>query len=83
MRQSMPGDAGAKLSADFPRLAGTHLPMNNPALEFVKTLTHVLSLDTDTESEGAVFLPIRLVFWPIHSRRGTRQSLRSSRTCCG
>lgn len=47
--KALPGDAAVQLSADFPRLAGTHLPMNNPALELTKMLCHVLALDPETD----------------------------------
>ncbi|XP_070201892.1 DNA polymerase epsilon catalytic subunit A-like [Littorina saxatilis] len=36
-----------QLSAEFPRLPGSHLPLNNPALEFVKAVCQVLSLDSN------------------------------------
>ena len=32
-----------QLSAEFPRLSGSHLPLNNPALEFVKSVCQVQS----------------------------------------
>ncbi|XP_071480194.1 DNA polymerase epsilon catalytic subunit A-like [Diadema antillarum] len=38
-------------SAEFPQLPGSHLPLNNPALEFVKAITKVLSLDTNIASQ--------------------------------
>ena len=38
-------------SAEFPLLAGSHLTMNNPALEFVKFICSVLELDNDTKVE--------------------------------
>lgn len=45
--QTLPGDHKAVgQSADFPVLAGSHLPMNNPALEFVKFVCHVIGLDS-------------------------------------
>lgn len=50
----MPGDAGAvEQSDDFPRLAGSHLKLTSPALEFVKFVTHVLLLDSKTASDTA------------------------------
>ncbi|KAK7499885.1 hypothetical protein BaRGS_00008976, partial [Batillaria attramentaria] len=38
---------GTHLSAEFPRLPGSHLPLNNPALEFVKSVCQVLALDSN------------------------------------
>jgi DNA polymerase epsilon subunit 1 len=38
-------------SSEFPKLAGSHLPMNNPALEFIKFVCHVLSLDKTLEHD--------------------------------
>jgi DNA polymerase epsilon subunit 1 len=38
-------------SSEFPKLAGSHLPMNNPALEFIKFVCHVLSLDRSLEHD--------------------------------
>ncbi|XP_077864309.1 DNA polymerase epsilon catalytic subunit A-like [Saccoglossus kowalevskii] len=32
---------------EFPQLPGSHLPLNNPALEFIKAICKVLSLDTN------------------------------------
>ena len=43
--QNLPGDAAAHHSEEFPVRPGSHLRMNNPALEFVKYMTKVLSLD--------------------------------------
>ena len=37
----------------FPRRAGSHLTLKNPALEFSKALMHVLALDTQLEAEIA------------------------------
>ncbi|XP_041470272.1 DNA polymerase epsilon catalytic subunit A-like isoform X2 [Lytechinus variegatus] len=38
-------------SSEFPQLPGSYLPLNNPALEFVKAITKVLSLDTNIVSQ--------------------------------
>uniref|UniRef100_F6ZFB6 DNA polymerase epsilon catalytic subunit n=1 Tax=Ornithorhynchus anatinus TaxID=9258 RepID=F6ZFB6_ORNAN len=35
----------------FPRLPGSHLPLNNPALEFIKYVCKVLSLDTNITNQ--------------------------------
>jgi len=35
----------------FPRLAGSHLTLHNPALEFVKSVCAVLALETELEDE--------------------------------
>ena len=35
----------------FPKLAGSHLPLNNPALEFIKTVCVVLSLDAQVADQ--------------------------------
>ncbi|XP_048254478.1 DNA polymerase epsilon catalytic subunit A-like isoform X1 [Haliotis rufescens] len=35
------------LAAEFPQLPGSHLPLNNPSLEFVKAVCKVLALDTN------------------------------------
>lgn len=52
-------DQSSQASAEFPRLAGSHLPLNNPALEFIKSVCQVLSLDKSIEN--AVFR-LRKVF---------------------
>ena len=39
------------LEAAFPLRAGSHLRLTNPALEFVKSVCHVLSLDTTLSNE--------------------------------
>ncbi|ELK14231.1 DNA polymerase epsilon catalytic subunit A [Pteropus alecto] len=41
----------AELSALFPVLPGSHLPLNNPALEFIKYVCKVLSLDTNITNQ--------------------------------
>jgi hypothetical protein len=33
------GDAAAE---EFPQLAGSYLPLHNPALEFIKSVCHVM-----------------------------------------
>lgn len=38
-------------SSEFPKLAGSHLPMNNPALEFIKFVCHILGLDRALEQD--------------------------------
>eukprot|EP01111_Echinosteliopsis_oligospora_P019288 TRINITY_DN9263_c0_g1_i1.p1 TRINITY_DN9263_c0_g1~~TRINITY_DN9263_c0_g1_i1.p1 ORF type:complete len:245 (+),score=36.77 TRINITY_DN9263_c0_g1_i1:68-736(+) len=42
-------DAGSSSvsSSQFPQLAGSHLSMSNPALEYIKYVTHVLALDSN------------------------------------
>jgi len=40
-----------KSSSEFPILPGSYLTLNNPALEFIKTVTHVLSLEEIIDSE--------------------------------
>ncbi|XP_035661114.1 DNA polymerase epsilon catalytic subunit A-like [Branchiostoma floridae] len=36
---------------EFPSLPGSHLPLNNPALEFVKSICKVLSLDSNITNQ--------------------------------
>lgn len=38
-------DSEAQLSRQFPKLAGSHLVMTDPALEFIKHVCAVLALD--------------------------------------
>lgn len=52
----MPGDAAKEHSEEFPVLAGSHLRMNNPALELVKTICAVLMLDG-----GVLLSPLSVV----------------------
>lgn len=40
-------------AAEFPQLAGSHLAFESPALEFVKSVTHVMALDHAVETEVA------------------------------
>jgi DNA polymerase epsilon subunit 1 len=42
-----------KSAGAFPVLAGSHLVLTSPALEFVKATTHIMSLDTDLAEEVA------------------------------
>ncbi|XP_076438241.1 DNA polymerase epsilon catalytic subunit A-like [Babylonia areolata] len=37
----------SQLSGEFPRLPGSHLSLSNPALEFIKSVCQVLSLDNN------------------------------------
>ncbi len=46
MNQGLSGDEAA-----FPLRAGSHLRMTNPALEFVKAVCHVLSLELCLSSD--------------------------------
>uniref|UniRef100_A0A8C9TG99 DNA polymerase epsilon catalytic subunit n=1 Tax=Scleropages formosus TaxID=113540 RepID=A0A8C9TG99_SCLFO len=43
--------SGTLLSAMFPSLPGSHLPLNNPALEFIKYVCQVLSLDANITNQ--------------------------------
>lgn len=45
--------AGENASAEFPQLAGSHLPLHNPALEFVKSVCYVMSLDAAVSMDTA------------------------------
>ncbi|XP_070548417.1 DNA polymerase epsilon catalytic subunit A-like isoform X2 [Ptychodera flava] len=38
-------------AAEFPQLPGSHLPLNNPALEFVKAICKVLALDPNITNQ--------------------------------
>ena len=38
-------DPDTQLSREFPKLAGSHLAMSDPALEFIKQVCAVLALD--------------------------------------
>jgi DNA polymerase epsilon subunit 1 len=49
-----PPDARAgddSTAAGFPYLPGSHLPLTNPALEFIKYTTHLMSLDPTIQSQ--------------------------------
>lgn len=46
-----PGDAAKEHSSEFPVLAGSHLPMNNPALELIKTVCATLALDGHAQTD--------------------------------
>ena len=47
------GSGGALTSGVFPFLPGSHLPLAHPALEFVKSVCKVLSLDSSTRHQVA------------------------------
>ena len=53
IEKQLPGDSAVEHSNEFPKLAGSHLTMNNPALEFIKFVTNVLALDETTKVETA------------------------------
>lgn len=53
--RKMPGDAAVNHAPDFPMLAGSHLKLNRPALELVKTCCAVLELD-ESASESVLQL---------------------------
>jgi len=50
MRRST--DKTRRLDAQFPILPGSHLPFDDPALEFIKMICHVLSLTPDAGEEA-------------------------------
>lgn len=53
IQHTLSGDRSSNTdpSAEFPLLPGSHLPLNNPALEFVKFICKVLSLDSNTQNQ--------------------------------
>ena len=53
IQQTLSGDRHSRgdPSAEFPLLPGSHLPLNNPALEFVKYVCKALSLDSNTQNQ--------------------------------
>lgn len=57
------GRSGAESSDLFPQHAGSHLKLHNPALEFVKAICHVLSLDPNIRHQVA---KLRYVQLPWH-----------------
>lgn len=68
----------------FPKLAGSHLDLNNPVLEFVKSLCAVLSLDAQIENEVYILKKVKgattffFSFWCLNSS----EKLWNCRTCC-
>jgi DNA polymerase epsilon subunit 1 len=57
MKENLRGSEilGENESADvFPRLPGSYLSLKNPTLEFIKTVSHVISLDEETKSDSAL-----------------------------
>lgn len=53
IQHTLSGDRSSNTdpSVEFPLLPGSHLPLNNPALEFVKFICKVLSLDSNTQHQ--------------------------------
>eukprot|EP00112_Aurelia_sp_Birch-Aquarium-sp1_P000107 Seg1008.10 transcript_id=Seg1008.10/GoldUCD/mRNA.D3Y31 product="DNA polymerase epsilon catalytic subunit A" protein_id=Seg1008.10/GoldUCD/D3Y31 len=51
IQRTLSGESGKDSSSDFPVLAGSYLLLRNPALEFVKYVCKVLSLDINVESQ--------------------------------
>ncbi|XP_037072699.1 DNA polymerase epsilon catalytic subunit A-like [Pollicipes pollicipes] len=51
MQKKLHTTRGSEPNALFPQLTGSHLLMQNPALEFVKAICKVLSLDQHVEAE--------------------------------
>ncbi|XP_065055976.1 DNA polymerase epsilon catalytic subunit A-like isoform X2 [Rhopilema esculentum] len=51
IQRTLSGESGKDASSDFPVLAGSYLPLKNPALEFVKYVCQVLSLDVNVKSQ--------------------------------
>lgn len=47
------GDASVHHSDAFPELAGSHLKVNNPALEFIKSVCAVFAIDESAADEAA------------------------------
>ncbi|KAK3581719.1 hypothetical protein CHS0354_015350 [Potamilus streckersoni] len=45
INKKLSGNRSNNASAEFPQPPGSHLPLNNPSLEFVKAVCKVLSLD--------------------------------------
>ncbi|KAH7426493.1 hypothetical protein KP509_10G003400 [Ceratopteris richardii] len=53
-RKSDDADLGPGMARDFPKLAGSHLRMGEPALEFIKYVHAVFSLDQRVQHEALV-----------------------------
>lgn len=52
IQKTLSGDSSTRdASSEFPKLAGSYLPLNNPALEFIKTVCQVLALDKAIEND--------------------------------
>ncbi|MFT7808498.1 DNA polymerase epsilon catalytic subunit A isoform X1 [Arapaima gigas] len=52
IQKKVTGSRSGTLPSDmFPSLPGSHLPLNNPALEFIKYVCQVLSLDTSITNQ--------------------------------
>ena len=57
IRRMLGGDSvpeSDRASIEFPQLAGSHLALTNPALEFVKYIVHILQLDPRVAKEANV-----------------------------
>ena len=53
IRHDLGVEEGGATSSVFPTLPGSHLVLSNPALEFVKGVCKVLSLDSSTRHQVA------------------------------
>ncbi|CAH1796227.1 unnamed protein product [Owenia fusiformis] len=51
IQKKLSGSGRGDLSAEFPKLPGSYLPLNNPALEFIKYVCKVLSLDSNITNQ--------------------------------
>ncbi|XP_004343753.2 DNA polymerase epsilon catalytic subunit [Capsaspora owczarzaki ATCC 30864] len=52
IHNALTGDSSSsEAGVDFPQLPGSYLPLHNPALEFTKSVCHVLALDKDLFEE--------------------------------
>lgn len=51
IHRSLSGGRGKDAGLEFPVLAGSHLPLKNPALEFVKAVCQVLQLDVNIRNQ--------------------------------
>lgn len=51
INKTLSGGCGKDAGAEFPVLAGSHLPLKNPALEFVKAVCQVLQLDVNIQTQ--------------------------------
>ena len=57
-------DDDAQLSREFPKLAGSHLAMSDPALEFIKQVCAVLALDNRVQ-HSIMVSSFRDLFFPL------------------
>ncbi len=75
IQRTLSGDSSTNdASSEFPKLAGSYLPLNNPALEFIKTVCQVLALDKTLENDVYRLRKVFIIYFKSYEKKKWRST---------